>query len=130
MRHARSIAGLCVDAFARALSFALLVLALLSYCGLPSNPPDDLFKATWLQLANADEAGTIFVAPSQAKEYRARDVAADDDGLAAAKVALAPAGTACVPACAWTKVPINVNGQPQLAAMQSGWWRSRAPPKA
>ena len=52
----------------------LLLLALVAYCGLPSNPPADLFQTQWLQIASVDvDEPRRLVAPTQVKEHRARE---------------------------------------------------------
>lgn len=63
-----------MDAALRCLSFTLLILALVGYCGLPSNPPADLFQSKWLQMASVDvHEPHRLVAPTQVKEHRARE---------------------------------------------------------
>lgn len=69
----------------RVLGFALLFLALVGYCGLPSNPPPTLFATVDVDgsegpsLSSLEPAPKHFVAPTQVEEYRGRETIADAD---------------------------------------------------
>ncbi len=71
----------------------LLVLALLAYGGLPSNPPAAVAMQSEIVVAiAADMPGERYIAPTQVKEYRSRLTLADEPGHAGAIDA--PAGPA------------------------------------
>lgn len=59
----------------RYLSFLLLILAVLGYGGLPSNPPVglDLTQVTILTDPDSHGGSERIIAPAQAKEFRSRD---------------------------------------------------------
>lgn len=109
----------------------LLALALIGYCGLPSNSPTAMSQTHWqFQAFAIDTQSRGFVTPTQAKEYRARDDALggdtpDYDGDAA----LVPADPVAVEIMCGTPGPAS--GQPSCvsAAVRTGN-HSRAPPVA
>lgn len=138
MRQAHAMVMRNVDAAMRCASFCLLILALLGYCGLPSNPPADLFQAKWMQLSAGDTSARR-IAPTQADEHFGREgysldqpatPDAADDGDSPAKAALVSSGIALVePAC--DDDALLASGQPHCPRPTSLTRPlSRAPPAA
>lgn len=106
MRHTDFI-GTILDALPRWGASALLLLALAGYCGLPSNPPTDLFHADWFRLTGSGHAAAPggLAAPTQNKEYRARDKASIAALQVAPKDEPDPGKAALPPAAAFVPEP-------------------------
>jgi hypothetical protein len=86
----------------RSLSFALLALALIGYCGLPSNPPKALlqvFDEPAPRHTGLDSRSDPCVAPTQAEEYRCRELLVElvSDMDETGAPAILPAQAAFVP---------------------------------